>query len=198
MAIDRTPSISESRPPLIQFSMVWLVYHKIDESAVIMAARGNLGHSARPLWVISRRSRRKKSCPLYPRKRHQKRHGGMSALGQKRTFPLEPSTDYVAWGRSRDDSLSRLAAKVCQNGPASRSSITQPSRVGQDADISLRTKPARILASTSWRITSPQPKSQTKRLTSRAKRVRLGSPATMSFALSAARPNKRVKRSAVK
>src|SRR6516165_7663317 len=51
MAIDRTPSISESRPPLIQFSMVWLVYHKIDESAVIMAARGNLGHSARPLWV---------------------------------------------------------------------------------------------------------------------------------------------------
>lgn len=45
---------------------------------------------------------------------------------------------------------------------------------------------------------SRQPKSQTKRLTSRAKCVRLGSPATMSFALPAARLSKRVKRSAVK
>src|SRR5262245_48367608 len=29
---------------------------------------------------------RKRSCPLYPRKRHQMRHSGMSALGQKRTY----------------------------------------------------------------------------------------------------------------
>src|SRR5262249_33129817 len=39
-----------------------------------------------PLWVKSRHMRRKRSCPLYPRKRHQMRRVGMSALGQERTL----------------------------------------------------------------------------------------------------------------
>src|SRR5215470_12192421 len=34
----------------------------------------------------SRHVRRTTACPLYSRKRHQMRHRGMSALGQKRTF----------------------------------------------------------------------------------------------------------------
>ena len=38
-----------------------------------------------PLWVISGHVQCKRACPLYPRKRHQTRHHGMSALGQKRT-----------------------------------------------------------------------------------------------------------------
>src|SRR5262249_55122372 len=40
-----------------------------------------------PLWVISGHMRRKKACPLYPRKRTCALQLGMSALGQKRTFP---------------------------------------------------------------------------------------------------------------
>src|SRR5262245_59253773 len=39
-----------------------------------------------PLWVKSRYSRRKKSCPLYPRKRTFAVHQRMSAKGQKRTL----------------------------------------------------------------------------------------------------------------
>src|SRR5262245_20005119 len=35
-----------------------------------------------PLWVISGHMQCKTPCPLYPRKRHQMRHSGMSALGQ--------------------------------------------------------------------------------------------------------------------
>src|SRR5215470_9219852 len=38
-----------------------------------------------PLWVISGHVQCKRACPLYPQKRHQTRHHGMSALGQKRT-----------------------------------------------------------------------------------------------------------------
>jgi hypothetical protein len=34
------------------------------------------------IWVTSGRWRRNKSCPLYPRKRHQMRHVQMSAKGQ--------------------------------------------------------------------------------------------------------------------
>ena len=117
---------------------------------------------------------------------------------QRLTLPWPcPLYDLGGLSRGVSGALSRLATKVCQNGPASRSSTTQPSRVGQDADISFRTKPARILANTSWRITSTQEPGP-KRLTSRAKCVRLGSPATMSFALPAARLSRRVKRSAVK
>src|SRR5262249_38389515 len=40
------------------------------------------------LWVKSRHSRRKKSCPLYPRKRTFAVQKRMSALGQKRKSPL--------------------------------------------------------------------------------------------------------------
>ena len=53
IAIAHTPLGSKSLPPLIQFSMVWLLYHKIDELAVIVSARGNRGHAECPLWVIS-------------------------------------------------------------------------------------------------------------------------------------------------
>ena len=38
-----------------------------------------------PLRVKSRHSRRKKSCPFYPRKRTFALHQRMSAMGQKRT-----------------------------------------------------------------------------------------------------------------
>src|SRR5215813_3271707 len=38
-----------------------------------------------PLWVISRHMQCTTSCPLYPRKRHQIRHNGMSAKGYKPT-----------------------------------------------------------------------------------------------------------------
>ena len=43
------------------------------------------GVSQCPLWVISRHVRCTRRCPLYPRKRHQMRHNGMSALGHWRT-----------------------------------------------------------------------------------------------------------------
>src|SRR5262249_38380901 len=36
-------------------------------------------------WVKSGHVQRKRACPLYPRKRHQMRRMGMSALGQKET-----------------------------------------------------------------------------------------------------------------
>jgi hypothetical protein len=44
-----------------------------------------------PLWVRSRHSHRKKSCPLYPRKRTCAMQLGMSAMGQKRA--LAPRRD---------------------------------------------------------------------------------------------------------
>jgi len=49
IAIARSPSISESLPQFIQFLLVWLLYHKIDELAVIIAAQGNRGHSECPV-----------------------------------------------------------------------------------------------------------------------------------------------------
>src|SRR5262249_54642017 len=51
----------------------------------ILAAQTVVGHASCPLWVKSRHSRRKKSCPLYPQKRTCAVHLAMSALGQKRT-----------------------------------------------------------------------------------------------------------------
>ena len=50
----------------------------------LLSARS--GHPCRrldcPLWVISRHLQRKKTCPLYPRKRTLKRVSRMSALRQ--------------------------------------------------------------------------------------------------------------------
>ena len=55
-----------------------------------------------PLWVISGRSHRNKSCPLCPRKRTFAVHLLMSAMGQKQTFApqkamsaLPPKADIV-------------------------------------------------------------------------------------------------------
>jgi len=51
-----------------------------------------------PLWVISRHSRRKKSCPLCPRKRTCAVQLGMSAMGQKRTSPNRPDGSVATRG----------------------------------------------------------------------------------------------------
>src|SRR5262249_29579113 len=54
---------------------------------VALCITGNSGCQC-PLWAKSGHVRCKRACPLYPRKRHQVRHNGMSALGQKRTYQV--------------------------------------------------------------------------------------------------------------
>src|SRR5262245_954810 len=44
-----------------------------------------------PLWVTSGHVQCKQACPLYPRKRHQMRHNGMSVKRQKRTHAPQHS-----------------------------------------------------------------------------------------------------------
>jgi len=50
------------------------------------AAVGDTVSCQCPLWVKSGHVRCTTPCPLCPRKRHQMRHSGMLALGQKRTW----------------------------------------------------------------------------------------------------------------
>src|SRR5215471_19716143 len=47
-----------------------------------------------PLWVISGHLQRTSSCPLYPRKRHQTRHMGMSARAKSRLMPCSKKDRY--------------------------------------------------------------------------------------------------------
>jgi len=51
----------------------------------------------------------KTACPLYPRKRHQMRHGEMSALGQKRT------SDFVVTRSFSTDRAVAAATEVDRN-----------------------------------------------------------------------------------
>src|SRR4030095_5991651 len=57
----------------------------------------------RPLWVKSKHSRRKKSCPLYPRKQTCAVQLGMSALGQKRTFGLLIRFTWSFWRQGHSE-----------------------------------------------------------------------------------------------
>jgi len=50
----------------------------------------NVDRAQCPLWVKSRHVQCTTSCLLYPRKRHQLRHNGMSTKGQKRTRTQHP------------------------------------------------------------------------------------------------------------
>src|SRR5262249_12127495 len=47
-----------------------------------------------PLWVKSGHLQRTSSCPLYPRKRHQTRHMGMSARAKSRLMPCSKKDRY--------------------------------------------------------------------------------------------------------
>src|SRR5215471_10645170 len=58
-----------------------------------------------PLWVKSGHVRRKTACPLYPRKRHQMRHRGMSALATSR--------HYCAMVAQRMMTLTRYEPRIC-------------------------------------------------------------------------------------
>src|SRR5215510_13843536 len=56
------------------------VHHRIDLTQTILAICSTSRKC--PLWVKSGHVRCKRSCLLYPRKRHQMPHMGMSAKGQ--------------------------------------------------------------------------------------------------------------------
>jgi hypothetical protein len=61
------------------------------------------------LWVISRHPRRKKSCPLYPRKQTYAVQLGISALSQKRTFAGHQYSSFVERFRQREFALTHWA-----------------------------------------------------------------------------------------
>src|SRR5262245_46046412 len=57
------------------------------------------------LWVKSRHVAVQSVCPLCPRKRHQMRHMGMSALGQKRTHAVQQKDRYSITSSARESKL---------------------------------------------------------------------------------------------
>src|SRR5262249_58493211 len=82
--------INEHRKGAIELIMS-IVHHMVKYLVCAERCQVRIGPnwktSGCPLWVKSRHSRRKKSCPLYPRKRTCAVQLGMSAMGQKRTLP---------------------------------------------------------------------------------------------------------------
>src|SRR5262245_48651499 len=76
------------------------------------AGIANLSHHVRSTSK-SRHIQRTGACPLYPRKRHQMRFDGMSALGQKRTLLVSLLNNFVSssYQRSRQSDAESFCSR---------------------------------------------------------------------------------------